>query len=51
MYHPVVRQLMYEISIYITIIVTLKYTMQSNHQYINKRCLILTFISMRTITI
>ena len=35
MYHAIVRQLMYEMSIYITIIVTFRYTMQSNHQINN----------------
>ena len=31
----IVRQLMYEMSMYITIIVTFRYTMQSNHQINN----------------
>ena len=44
MYHTIVRQLMFEMSIYTTIIVTFRYTMQ----YIIKRCMILF---MQTITI
>jgi hypothetical protein len=37
MYHAIVRKVTYEMSIYITIIVTFRYTMQSNHQINNKK--------------